>query len=260
LKSKKNTHNVWLYNKQNNVTFYFFIKEQKKMLGDYKEMTLVFGAWVLWVLFLYKVVPFVAYCVRSSRAHAVTRPLVVCGPSGVGKDTLVSMVCEHYPRVFTKVVTHTTRKPRTGEADGDHYHFVTREQMQKDIQKGNFVEHAEVHGHLYGTSLAAVERATESGRVPILILDTKGAQTLRERTHLNPFFVFLLPSSHVELEERIRGRYTEESVRARLRSALAEIEFADRAAWFHYKMVNKELQSSYTLLVDKLMEFYPQMT
>ena len=80
------------------------------------------------------------------------RPVVVCGPSGVGKGTLINMLMERFPDgQFGFCVSHTTRKPREGEQDGVHYNFTTVENMKKEIAQGNFIEYAEVHGNYYGT-------------------------------------------------------------------------------------------------------------
>ena len=89
---------------------------------------------------------------------------VITGPSGVGKSTLIKKLMAEFPDDFGFSVSHTTRDPRPGEQDGVDYHFVSRERMQSDIDAGFFVEHAEVHGNLYGTSIAAVQEVTKKGR------------------------------------------------------------------------------------------------
>jgi guanylate kinase len=90
---------------------------------------------------------------------------VVVGPSGVGKSTLIKKLTAEFPSKFGFSVSHTTRDPRPGEQDGVDYHFCSREQMEKDIAAGLFVEHAEVHGNFYGTSVAAVESVMQQGKV-----------------------------------------------------------------------------------------------
>lgn len=83
----------------------------------------------------------------------VIRPLIICGPSGVGKGTLINKLLEEFPKKFGFSVSHTTRKPRQGEIDGVHYHFTNVESMKKEIDNHQFLEHAWVHGNLYGTSV-----------------------------------------------------------------------------------------------------------
>lgn len=96
---------------------------------------------------------------------ALPRPLVLCGPSGSGKSTLLKKMFQEFPDKLGFSVSHTTRKPREGEKDGEHYHFTDRETMEKDIKDGKFIEFAEYSGNLYGTSKAAVEAVQKQGKV-----------------------------------------------------------------------------------------------
>lgn len=94
-----------------------------------------------------------------------SKPVVISGPSGVGKGTLINRLMDEYPSSFGFSVSHTTRAPRQKEKDGVHYHFTERSIMEKDIEDGKFLEFANVHGNLYGTSIEAVEVVTDSGKV-----------------------------------------------------------------------------------------------
>lgn len=96
-------------------------------------------------------------------------PIVISGPSGVGKGTLISKLMEDFPSMFGFSVSHTTRAPRNYEQNGVHYHFTERSVMDKDIQDGKFLEFAKVHGNLYGTSVEAVEAVTDQGKVYIIL-------------------------------------------------------------------------------------------
>lgn len=93
------------------------------------------------------------------------KPLVISGPSGVGKGTLISKLMEEFPTKFGFSVSHTTRAPRKKEENGVHYHFSERSAMEKDIKDGNFLEFALVHDNLYGTSVEAVEEVADAGKV-----------------------------------------------------------------------------------------------
>lgn len=93
------------------------------------------------------------------------RPVVICGPSGVGKGTLIGKLMKEYPNDFGFSVSHTTRKPRNTEVDGVHYHFTQRADMEVEVREGKFLESADVHGNLYGTSIAAVEAVADAGKV-----------------------------------------------------------------------------------------------
>lgn len=101
------------------------------------------------------------------------RPVVIIGPSGVGKGTLVGKFMERHGAHFGFTVSHTTRTPRPGEQDGVQYHFVAREEMERAISVGEFLEHAEVHGNLYGTSVAAVTKVKGQGKTAIVEIDVQ---------------------------------------------------------------------------------------
>lgn len=93
------------------------------------------------------------------------KPIVISGPSGVGKGTLISKLMEEFPYLFGFSVSHTTRGPRGMEKDGVHYHFTDKSVMERDIEDGKFLEYASVHGNLYGTSIEAVEVVADEGKV-----------------------------------------------------------------------------------------------
>ncbi|MCI17332.1 guanylate kinase-like protein, partial [Trifolium medium] len=92
------------------------------------------------------------------------KPIVISGPSGVGKGTLISMLMKEFPSMFGFSVSHTTRAPRNMEKDGVHYHFTEKSVMEKEIKNGKFLEFASVHGNLYGTSVEAVEVVADAGK------------------------------------------------------------------------------------------------
>jgi guanylate kinase len=87
----------------------------------------------------------------TTTKKSMPRPVVFCGPSGVGKGTLIEMLMKRFPEQFGFSVSHATRKPREGEVNGQHYHFTTVDKMKEDISQGKFIEYAEVHGNYYGT-------------------------------------------------------------------------------------------------------------
>lgn len=104
----------------------------------------------------------------SQVVKMVARPLVLCGPSGVGKSTIIARITKEFPDAFGFSVSHTTRKPRPGETDGVSYFFTDKETMQKAIEDGEFIEHAEFSGNMYGTSKSAVHSVMEQGKICIL--------------------------------------------------------------------------------------------
>lgn len=120
----------------------------------------------------------------------VEKPVVISGPSGVGKGTLISMLMKEFPSMFGFSVSHTTRAPRGMENDGVHYHFTEKSIMEKEIKEGKFLEFASVHGNLYGTSVEAVELVADAGKVSCFYLNC----------YYNPFYhIFFLFKSRWHL-------------------------------------------------------------
>jgi len=197
----------------------------------------------------------------SSSSSSSFRPLVVCGPSGVGKGTLLSRLFSAFPSVFGKKVSHTTRPPRSGEIDGIHYYFVNRATMEEEIKQGLFIEYAYVHQHIYGTSISAVQRISDSGRVCVLEVDIQGAEAIL-KTQLNPYYVFIFPPSFNVLQERLQGRgsETDESINVRLNTAKKELEFAEkRKDIFTFTLINDDLDQCYQQFITQLEQCYPQI-
>ncbi|PNY14228.1 guanylate kinase [Trifolium pratense] len=177
------------------------------------------------------------------------KPIVISGPSGVGKGTLISMLMKEFPSMFGFSVSHTTRAPRNMEKDGVHYHFTDKSVMEKEIKNGKFLEFASVHGNLYGTSVEAVEVVADAGKRCILDIDVQGAKSVRASS-LEAIFIFVSPPSMEELEKRLRdrGTETEEQILKRLRNAKAEIEQGTSSNIFDFMLYNDKLEESYEKL------------
>ncbi|KQJ87579.1 hypothetical protein BRADI_4g12050v3 [Brachypodium distachyon] len=174
------------------------------------------------------------------------KPVVISGPSGVGKGTLIAKLMNDSPSRFGFSVSHTTRAPREQEIDGVHYHFTERRKMEKEISEGKFLEFANVHGNLYGTSIEAVEAVTDEGKRCILDIDVQGAQSVRDSS-LEALFIFVCPPSFEELEKRLRARgtETEEQIQKRLRNAKAELDQSNTPGLFDHFLVNDDLETCY---------------
>ncbi|EFJ39023.1 hypothetical protein VOLCADRAFT_48884, partial [Volvox carteri f. nagariensis] len=174
--------------------------------------------------------------------------LVVCGPSGVGKGTLIGRLMAEHGDKFGFSVSHTTRGPRPGEQDGVHYHFTNRESMQREVESGMFLEYADVHGNMYGTSLGAVAAVGQSGRIAVLDIDVQGATKIKSSCAASKArYVFVDPPSLEVLEARLRGRgtETEDKVRLRLANATAEIDRSREPGFFDARLVNDDLEAAY---------------
>lgn len=176
-----------------------------------------------------------------------SRLTVLAGPTAVGKGTIAAYVREHFPEVWLSV-SMTTRKPRPGEVDGRHYHFVSNEQFGRMVDQGEFLEWATVHGRAqYGTPRGPVEAALAEGRPALLEIDLQGARQVRE-TMPDALFVFLTPPCWDELVRRLvgRGTETEEEREVRLTTARAELAAAEE---FDVTIVNDDVRRAADELV-----------
>ena len=176
------------------------------------------------------------------------RPVVLAGPTAAGKGTIAAHIREHHPEVWLSV-SATTRPPRPGEVEGRHYFFVTPEQFDAMVERGDMLEWAVVHGrHRYGTPRHAVEAALAAGRVPLLEIDLQGARQLR-RSIPQALFVFLAPPSWDELVRRLVGRGTESPQERATRLRTAEVEMA-AAGEFDVVIVNDDVRRAAEELVS----------
>jgi guanylate kinase len=170
--------------------------------------------------------------------------LILSSPSGAGKTTLTRKLLHEKPELRFSV-SHTTRTPRSNEVDGKDYHFVDREQFLELVRADAFLEWAEVHGNLYGTSKAEIERARAFPGCTGMIfdIDYQGARQIRSKVD-DVVSVFILPPSMPELESRLRGRAseTEETLQRRYATAKREIE---HYAFFDYVIVNDDLERAF---------------
>ena len=143
--------------------------------------------------------------------HSRGKLVIVSGPSGVGKSTLLARVLERCRVPLTMSVSATTRSPRPGEQDGVDYHFLAEDEFSKRRGRGEFLECFEVFGkgHWYGTLESEVVPTLESGEWVVLEIDVKGAMAVMER-HPEAISIFIGPDSVEELERRLRGRETED--------------------------------------------------
>ena len=163
------------------------------------------------------------------------KTFIICGPSGVGKGTVVARLLASDPTLYFSV-SATTRPPRPGEVDGKHYHFLTREQFQSWIDEDAFLEHAEFVGNLYGTPMLYVDKAMDQGRDVILDIEIQGAEQVHRRRP-KAIRIYVAPPSWAELERRLIGRGTEDMEKVRRRLERSKQEFA-AAREFDYFVIN----------------------
>ncbi|KAF9953750.1 guanylate kinase [Mortierella alpina] len=182
----------------------------------------------------------------SVSRNKASRPIVLSGPSGAGKSTFLKRLFAEYPDKFGFSVSHTTRAPRAGETNGVDYNFVTREEFLAGVERGEFIEHAEFSGNLYGTTVQAVKSVGDKGRICILDIDMQGVKLVKA-TDLNPYYLSVQPPSIEELEKRLRGRGTEKEadIQGRLAAAQGELDYAKEEGAYDKTIVNDDLEAAY---------------
>jgi len=168
--------------------------------------------------------------------------IIICSPSGAGKTTLTRKLLESFPDL-TFSVSHTTRRPRTGEVDGQDYHFLGKRAFDAMVKEGQFAEWAEVHGNSYGTALSELDRARKEGKGGIVFdMDYQGARQIKAKLP-EAIGIFILPPNLGELERRLRSRATESEdvIERRFQQARHEVE---HYLFFDYLVVNDQVEEA----------------
>ena len=171
--------------------------------------------------------------------------LILSSPSGAGKSTLTRMLLQDKDADLTLSVSVTTRARRSSEVDGVHYHFISRCDFDKLRAAGDLLEHAEVHGHFYGSPRSLVENVLNDGRDVIFDIDYQGTQQVRQKAPDDVVTIFILPPSMQELRARLERRAEDapETIARRLDNAKNEIQ---RWTMYDYVLINDDLQRTYS--------------
>lgn len=176
---------------------------------------------------------------------------VISAPGGTGKTTLARLLTREFPHVVESV-SFTSRKPRPGEVEGVDYHFISKEKFLEKIESGDFLEYAKVYNDLYGTDQKTVEALLDQGKDLLLVIDTQGAKSIKEK--LPATTIFISPPSLEELKSRLekRGRDKPEEIAKKMEWAEREIALSHQ---FDYQVMNDDLDSAYRalkkIIVDK---------
>jgi len=190
---------------------------------------------------------------------------VICGPSGVGKGTLLGKLKEHFPNRFSSTISHTTRDPRPGEVDGRDYFFVSTEKFESMLKANEFFEVAKVHENYYGTSNDILIQISSRKQIALVEVDVHGADQIRKKGGLgeNAKYLFItMPGGIEQLKERLKGRGTEKEadVEKRMKTAVKELEFLEQNPKFFDKViVNDDLEKGCKEMYDTFMTWYPSL-
>ena len=174
--------------------------------------------------------------------------LIISGPSGCGKSTLLKEVYKDIDDYYFSIST-TTRAPRVGEVNGVDYFFVTKEEFEKDINNGDFLEYAKVHDNYYGTSLKPINKALEEGKLVIFDIDVQGHEIVRTKLNSIVTSVFITTPSLEVLETRLNSRNTDsvEIIEKRIKNAKGEVEYFQD---YDYLIINDNLEIAAKQLVS----------
>ncbi|WP_204106624.1 MULTISPECIES: guanylate kinase [Spirulina sp. CCY15215] len=177
--------------------------------------------------------------------------IVLTGPSGVGKGTLIEALKDRHPHLYLSI-SATTRKPRPGEVNGEDYFFMEREAFQNAIKKGEFLEWAEYAGNYYGTPRQNVEQQIALGKLVLLEIELVGARAIA-KSFPEAYRIFILPPSLDELERRLRDRGTESeaAISQRLARAQAELAASDE---FDLQVINDNLEEAIAKIEKAIAE------
>jgi len=170
---------------------------------------------------------------------------IISAPSGAGKTSLCKKVVKFFPNLYHSV-SYTTRLPRPGEKDGEDYLFVSKDKFQEMIDDRRFVEWAEIHGNRYGTTIDSLKEYQHKGIDIILDIDGQGGRQLKNE-YPDGIYIFILPPSRKDLEERLRLRSTDsdEDIEKRLKNAKEELQYIYD---YDYIVVNSDLEEAVSTL------------
>jgi guanylate kinase len=187
-------------------------------------------------------------------ANTRLRPLVLSGPEGSGKHTLVAQLLRDYPRDFGFAVRHTTRPAGRDEVDGVEFHFTDRDSLLRDAGNGKFVEYSELpDGHLEGTSVAAVADVSRSGKICVLMVNVEAVLGLK-KSSLNPRYVFIRPPGVAELDKRLRANRpagdTDQALAKRIEVAKVQLKFVEQTDLWDKIVENDKLDKAYAELKE----------
>lgn len=171
--------------------------------------------------------------------------LLISGPSGAGKSTLLKLLLEEFKEELYFSVSSTTRPHREGEINGVHYHFISKDEFKKGIERGEFLEYARVHNNYYGTSLLRTQKALENGKCVIFDIDVQGFHIAKAKLKNLISSVFITTKNKKELENRLNSRGEGDDIAKRLENASLEMK---ELGEYDYIIINEDIEKAYLSL------------
>ena len=195
---------------------------------------------------------------KNDQKPEPNKVLVIVGPSGVGKDTVMQKVFDKHPNVFRKGVTHTSRQMRKGEKEGYNYYYVTEEEFLKLKSEDKFVEFNYYNKNYYGLSKMELENQSKGDKILYVIIDINGAKNVN-KAKIPANFVAILPPNEETLYERLKARGTESEdvIKGRIETAKTELKEIEKCDFFNHKVFNKDLDTAVQDMEIFLKVAYP---
>ena len=225
------------------------------------ELFLSFLFVIIFILFIYFLIRTrtIERVERFEHKERGTKPFMIIGPSGVGKDTLMRILINKYPTIFTKCVSCTTRAPREGEKEGINYYYITKERFYELEQSGDIIGRFEKYDNLYGTSRQEVDRNLDNDKIVYFDYNIETANNISKEGNIEFNYIAILPPSFEELGNRLRMRNSEDesSLQQRLAYAKKEVELIKNSEFINYVIINDDIDRASSELESKVKVLYP---
>ena len=190
----------------------------------------------------------------------LSKTLIIIGPSGVGKGTLIKKLCNEFKDNINLFVSHTSRKIREGEEDGKSYHFVSEDKFLNMIKDNEFIEYNFYNNNYYGTSKRELDKVNDNSKICLLEIDIKGAKKVYSQG-IPAYYIGILPPNNSVLRERLNSRNTEslEQINNRLKIAYNEVKELKTVSILNNRIINDDLDIAYEKLKNVFLSYYPDI-
>lgn len=185
------------------------------------------------------------------------KPLLILGPSGVGKDTMINILLKKYPKIFYKLPSYTTRKMRPGEKEGVDYFFITKEEFEKMKNEKKLFGIQKYNDNFYASNKSKLEELVKKGdKIIILNYNIETVEAVKDEIDFN--FVAILPPCEAELKNRLEKRGTNKTeMEKRMESSLREMRLINEANYIKFRVINDEINKCFEKLENHIKEIYP---
>ena len=198
---------------------------------------------------------------NNTEKEIINKPLMIIGPSGVGKDTFMQLIINKYPNIFIKCVSCTTRKPRKNEKEGVNYYFISKEKFNELDKNGKIIGKFEKYNTLYGTSQEILTETLKNDKIVYFDYNIQTAINIFNEKKIEFNYIALLPPSIEELKNRLRkrGSENEESIEKRILYAFKEIDLINQSDFLTYVIKNDDLRNAFNVFESHVKQLYSHL-